>query len=65
MRRVTLWLTASAVLLWASQAMAVPCDDTTPCEDGMSHNEIEEATPSDLAAGCDVLLNAMVARANV
>ena len=35
-----------------------------PCEDGISHNEIEEATPSDLAAGCDVLLNAMVARAN-
>jgi len=36
-----------------------------PCEDGISHNEIEEATPGDLAAGCDVLLNAMVARANV
>ncbi len=35
-----------------------------PCEDGISHNEIEEATPGDLAAGCDVLLNAMVARAN-
>ncbi len=35
-----------------------------PCENGISHNEIEEATPSDLAAGCDVLLNAMVARAN-
>ena len=36
-----------------------------PCKDGISHNEIEEATPGDLAAGCDVLLNAMVARANV
>jgi N-carbamoyl-L-amino-acid hydrolase len=35
-----------------------------PCEDGISHNEIEEATPGDLAAGCDVLLNAMVSRAN-
>ena len=35
-----------------------------PCADGISHNETEEATPADLAAGCDVLLNAMVARAN-
>ncbi len=35
-----------------------------PCEDGISHNEIEEATPGDLAAGCEVLLNAMVDRAN-
>ena len=35
-----------------------------PCEDGISHNEIEEAAPHDLAAGCDVLLNAMISRAN-
>jgi N-carbamoyl-L-amino-acid hydrolase len=35
-----------------------------PCEKGISHNEIEAATPSDLAAGCDVLLRAMVERAN-
>ena len=35
-----------------------------PCEDGISHNEIEEAPPSALAAGCDVLLNAMISRAN-
>jgi N-carbamoyl-L-amino-acid hydrolase len=35
-----------------------------PCEGGISHNEIENATPKDLAAGCDVLLRAMVARAN-
>jgi N-carbamoyl-L-amino-acid hydrolase len=35
-----------------------------PCEDGISHNEIENATPEDLAAGCDVLLRAMVARAD-
>ena len=35
-----------------------------PCEDGISHNEIENATPEDLAAGCDVLLNAMLDRAN-
>jgi len=35
-----------------------------PCEGGISHNEIENATADDLAAGCDVLLRAMVARAN-
>ena len=35
-----------------------------PCEDGISHNEIEAATPADIAAGCDVLLNAMVEIAN-
>ena len=35
-----------------------------PCEDGISHNEIEEATPGDLAAGCNVLANAMISRAN-
>lgn len=31
-----------------------------PCEDGISHNEIENATPEDLAAGCQTLLDAMV-----
>ena len=31
-----------------------------PCEGGISHNEIENATPDDLAAGCAVLLRAMV-----
>ena len=31
-----------------------------PCEGGISHNEIENATPNDLAAGCAVLLRAMV-----
>ena len=36
-----------------------------PCKDGISHNEIEEATQEHLTAGCDVLVNAMVARANV
>jgi len=34
-----------------------------PCEDGISHNEIENATPEDLAAGCQVLLGAVLARA--
>ena len=34
-----------------------------PCKDGVSHNEIEDAKPEDLEAGCNVLLDAMVARA--
>jgi N-carbamoyl-L-amino-acid hydrolase len=34
-----------------------------PCEGGISHNEIENAKPEDLAAGCDVLLRAVLARA--
>jgi N-carbamoyl-L-amino-acid hydrolase len=36
-----------------------------PCEDGISHNEVENATPEDLAAGCNVLLQAMVSRATL
>ncbi|MDR2307918.1 MAG: Zn-dependent hydrolase [Paucimonas sp.] len=32
-----------------------------PCEGGISHNEIENAAPQDLAAGCAVLLRAMLA----
>jgi len=31
-----------------------------PCEKGVSHNETENAKPEDLAAGADVLLQAMV-----
>jgi N-carbamoyl-L-amino-acid hydrolase len=31
-----------------------------PCADGISHNEIEDANPADLAAGCNVLLRAML-----
>jgi len=34
-----------------------------PCKDGISHNEIEDAAPADLAAGCNVLAQAMLARA--
>jgi N-carbamoyl-L-amino-acid hydrolase len=34
-----------------------------PCEGGISHNEIENARPEDLAAGCDVLLHAVLERA--
>ncbi|WP_298727241.1 Zn-dependent hydrolase [uncultured Ferrovibrio sp.] len=34
-----------------------------PCADGISHNEIESATPADLAAGCNVLLRAMLEHA--
>jgi N-carbamoyl-L-amino-acid hydrolase len=36
-----------------------------PCKDGISHNEIEDAKPGDLAAGCNVLLHAMLARAGI
>ncbi len=36
-----------------------------PCEDGVSHNERENARPGDLAAGCDVLLHVMLERAGV
>jgi len=35
-----------------------------PCEGGISHNEIEAATAGDCAAGCNVLLHAIVDRAN-
>jgi len=34
-----------------------------PCKDGISHNEIEDATPEDAAAGCDVLLQAILEKA--
>lgn len=34
-----------------------------PCEGGISHNEIEAATPEHCAAGADVLLQAVLARA--
>ena len=36
-----------------------------PCKDGVSHNEIEDAKPEHLEAGCNVLLDAMLARAGV
>ena len=36
-----------------------------PCKDGISHNEIEDAQPAHLAAGADVLLQVMLARAGV
>ncbi|RMD62442.1 MAG: Zn-dependent hydrolase [Alphaproteobacteria bacterium] len=35
-----------------------------PCENGISHNEIENAKPEDLAAGCQVLLQAVLERAD-
>jgi len=36
-----------------------------PCVGGISHNEIEDAKPEDLTAGCNVLLNAVLDRANM
>jgi N-carbamoyl-L-amino-acid hydrolase len=35
-----------------------------PCDEGISHNEIENAKPEHLEAGCNVLLRAMLARAH-
>ncbi len=34
-----------------------------PCKDGISHNEIEDAKPDHITAGCNVLLHAMLDRA--
>jgi N-carbamoyl-L-amino-acid hydrolase len=34
-----------------------------PCKDGISHNEIEDAKPEHLEAGCNVLLRVMLERA--
>ena len=36
-----------------------------PCKDGISHNEIEDAKAEHLAAGCNVLLHAMLERAGI
>ncbi|HCE91147.1 MAG: Zn-dependent hydrolase [Burkholderiales bacterium GWA2_64_37] len=36
-----------------------------PCKDGISHNEIEDAKPEHIEAGCNVLLHAMLERASV
>ncbi len=36
-----------------------------PCEGGLSHNELENARPDEIAAGASVLFNAMVAAAGV
>ena len=35
-----------------------------PCVGGISHNEIEDAKPEDLTAGCNVLLNAVLETAD-
>ena len=36
-----------------------------PCKDGISHNEIEDAQPEHITAGCNVLLHAMLERAGM
>ncbi|MCE2918172.1 MAG: Zn-dependent hydrolase [Rubrivivax sp.] len=36
-----------------------------PCKDGISHNEVEDAQPEHITAGCNVLLHAMLERAGV
>src|SRR3954468_12725070 len=35
-----------------------------PCVGGISHNEVEDAKPEDLTAGCNVLLNALLESAD-
>ena len=35
-----------------------------PCVGGISHNEIEDAKPEDLTAGCNVLLNVVLETAD-
>ena len=35
-----------------------------PCVGGISHNEIEDAKPEELTAGCNVLLNAVLEAAD-
>mgnify|MGYP005854391479 CR=1 FL=1 len=36
-----------------------------PCKDGISHNEIEDATPEDCAAGANVLLHTVLSLAKI
>lgn len=36
----------------------------TPCKDGLSHNEAEDMKPEEAEAGCQVLYEAVLARAN-
>ncbi len=36
----------------------------TPCKDGLSHNEAESIEPEEAEAGCQVLFEAVIARAN-
>ena len=36
----------------------------TPCKDGLSHNEAESIEPDEAAAGCQVLFEAILGRAN-
>lgn len=36
-----------------------------PCKDGISHNELEDAQPGHLEAGCNVLLHAMLEQAGL
>ncbi len=36
----------------------------TPCKDGLSHNEAESIAPNEAEAGCQVLFEAVLARAN-
>ena len=45
--------------------IAPTCMIFIPCEDGLSHNELENITPEDAAAGANVLLHAVLDQAAV
>lgn len=48
-----------------NMARAVPSTMVfVPCENGISHNESENATPGDCADGCNVMLHAVLRAAN-
>ena len=60
------WRTRLVTLRVASGAPAVPCAMVfVPCKDGVSHNELEDATQLDCAAGGNVLLHTVLALAGV
>ena len=49
---------------WKQRLALAACMIFVPCKDGISHNEIEDAKPEHIEAGCNVLLQAMLASAN-
>jgi N-carbamoyl-L-amino-acid hydrolase len=59
--------------MWSAAPATTPCVHGVsptgmifvPCKDGISHNEIEDAKAEHLAAGCNVLLHAMLERAGI
>ena len=56
---------AQALFSRMNLALAPTAMIFVPCADGISHNEIEDAKPEHLEAGCNVLLQAMLRSAGV